>query len=259
MLKKNYLKEKLENNELTIGTWNIIDSTMVVDVIASSGIDFIVIDAEHGSISYETAQTMISICESYNVTPIMRVGEINESLILRALDIGSHGVQLPNITTSEDAKQFVQYAKYPPFGIRGFSPYTKAGLYDVSNGQKMPAIANKNTLLIANVEGEDGINNLEEIVQVDGIDVIFIGLFDMSKSLGMAGDVENPKVIQKLDEAISIIHKYGKKVGSIASNLNMLETLKAKNIDYLTYSVDTGMIKESYVNMINKFNGKNYE
>jgi 4-hydroxy-2-oxoheptanedioate aldolase len=255
MLKKNYLKEKLDNNNLTIGTWNIINSPMVVDVIASSEIDFIVIDAEHGSISYETAQSMISICESYNVTPIMRVGEINESLILRALDIGIHGVQLPNITTAKDAKQFVQFAKYPPMGIRGFSPYTKAGLYDVANGKNMPKIANENTLLIANVEGVDGMNNLEEISKVDGIDVIFIGLFDMSKSLGIVGDVENPKVIAKLDEAIEIIHKNSKKVGSIASNINMLKVLKNKNIDYLTYSVDTGMIKESYQNMINNFRG----
>ena len=253
MLKKNFLKEKLENNKPTIGTWNIIDSPMVVDIIASSGIDFIVIDAEHGAISYETAQIMIGLCESYNVTPIMRVGEINESLILRALDIGVHGVQLPNITTAEDAKQFVQFAKYPPMGVRGFSPYTKAGQYDVSKGKEMPKIANANTLLIANVEGQDGMDNLADIVQVEGIDVIFIGLFDMSKSLGIAGDVENPRVIQKLDEAIRIIHKYGKKVGSIASNLNMLNVLKKKNIDYLTYSVDTGMIKESYQTMIKDF------
>jgi 4-hydroxy-2-oxoheptanedioate aldolase len=255
MLKKNYLKEKLDNNDLTIGTWNIIDSPMVVDIIASSGIDFIVIDAEHGAISYETAQIMIGLCESYNVTPIMRVGEINESLILRALDIGVHGVQLPNITTAKDAKQFVQFAKYPPLGIRGFSPYTKAGLYDVVNGKKMPKIANENTLLIANVEGINGMNNLEGISKVDGINIIFIGLFDMSKSLGIAGDVENPKVIEKLDEAIEIIHKNGKKVGSIASSINMLKVLKSKNIDYLTYSVDTGMIKESYQNMIKNFRG----
>lgn len=253
MLKKNYLKEKLANNKLAVGTWNIIDSPMLVDVIASSGIDFIVIDAEHGAISYETAQTMISVCESYNVTPIMRVGEINESLILRSLDIGSHGVQLPNISTAKDAKEFVQFAKYPPVGIRGFSPYTKAGLYDVSNGKDLPKIANENTLLIANVEGSDGMKNLEEIVSVEGIDIIFIGLFDMSKSLGIAGDVENPLVIEKLDEAIEVIHRHGKKVGSIASNLNMLDLLKSKKVDYLTYSVDTGMIKESYQNMINNF------
>jgi len=253
MLRTNYLQKKLNNNESAIGTWNIINSTMVIDVIASSGIDFIVIDAEHGAISFETAQTMVSICESYGVSPIMRVGEVNESWILRALDIGMHGVQLPNITTKEDAEAFVCYAKYPPMGQRGFSPYTKAGLYDVAHGKELPQKANENTLLIANVEGLDGMKNLEDIVQVDGIDVIFIGLFDMSKSLGIAGDVQNPRVLQKLDEAIEMIHKYGKKVGSIASTLEMLQLLKSKNIDYLTYSVDTGMIKESYMTMLQSF------
>ena len=255
MLRKNYLKEKLEQNNLTIGTWNIINSPMVMDIIASSEIDFVIIDAEHGSISYETAQTMVSICESYNVSPIMRVGEISESLILRALDIGNHGIQLPNITTLEDAQLFVKYAKYPPIGQRGFSPYTKAGLYDIKNALNMTKIANDNILLIANVEGEEGIANLEQIAQVDGIDVIFIGLFDLSKSLGIAGDVENPKVLKKLDEAIKIIHSNNKKVGSIASNLEMLKLLKNKQIDYLTYSVDTGIIKESYQNIVNTFKG----
>lgn len=253
MLRTNFLKEKLSKNELTIGTWNIINSTMVVDVIASSGIDFMVIDAEHGSISYESAQTMITVCESYAVSPIMRVGEVNESLILRALDIGVHGVQLPNISTKEHAELFVQYAKYPPVGIRGFTPYSKAGLYDVTNGSKLTKIANDNTLLIANVEGVEGINNLESIVNVEGIDVIFIGLFDMSKSLGVPGEVQSPKVLEKLDQAIEIVHSKNKKIGSIASNLKMLDLLKNKNIDYLTYSVDAGMIKESYQAMLNQF------
>jgi len=253
MLKKNFLKEKLENNLLTIGTWNIISSPIVIDVIASSELDFIVIDAEHGAASYETAQLMVGLCENYGVSPIMRVGEINESLILRGLDIGMHGIQLPNITTSTEAKRFVQYAKYPPVGIRGFSPYTKAGLYDVMNGGSMLNTANDNTILIANIEGMDGINNLEEIVQVDGLDVIFIGLFDMSKSMGIPGDIQNPLVVQKLDDAIDVVHKYGKKIGSIASNLDMLKILKDKKVDYLTYSVDTGIIKESYQNITSRF------
>lgn len=254
MLKANYLKKKLIKNKLALGTWNIIDSPMVVDIIASSGIDFIVIDAEHGAISYETAQIMCGLCESHNVTPIMRVGEINESLILRALDIGMHGVQLPNITSKKDALQFVQYAKYPPIGIRGFSPYTKAGQYDVKNGPILTQIANENTLLIANVEGKNGIKNLESIASVDGIDVIFIGLFDISKSLGLPGQVEHPDVIAELDHAIKIIKGCGKKVGSIASNLGMLKKLQSKGVDYLTYSVDTGMIKESYSKLVNNFN-----
>ena len=253
MLKNNYLQKKLKDGTQTIGTWNIVNSTMLIDVIASSGIDFIIVDAEHGAFSYESAQTLVSVCESYQVSPIMRVGEINESLILRALDIGMHGVQLPNIRTAQDAQAFVQYAKYPPQGVRGFSPYTKAGLYDVSNAKTMPKLANDNTLLIANIEDETGLNNLDEISKIPGIDIIFIGLFDLSKSLGIPGDIENQCVIDKLDEAVNIIHQNGKKVGSIASTPEMLKILKGKKLDYITYSVDTGVIKNAYQLIINEF------
>jgi 4-hydroxy-2-oxoheptanedioate aldolase len=183
----------------------------------------------------------------------MRVGDINESLILRALDIGMHGVQLPNIQTAKDAQMFVNYAKYPPMGVRGFSPYTKAGLYDVNNATTMPEIANNNTLLIANVEDEIGLKNLDSIAKIDGIDVIFIGLFDLSKSLGMPGDINNEEVINKLDDAVEIIHNNHKKVGSIASTLEMLKILKDKEIDYITYSVDTGVVKNAYQEIINNF------
>jgi 4-hydroxy-2-oxoheptanedioate aldolase len=253
MLNTNYLLEKLTSNQQTIGTWNIINSPMLIDVIASTDIDFIIIDAEHGSFSYETAQTLVSICQSHQVSPIMRVGEINESLILRALDIGMHGIQLPNIQTAEDAQLFVQYAKYPPIGIRGFSPYTKAGLYDVNNAKIMTKLANDNTLLIANVEDEIGLKNLSDIAKIEGIDVVFIGLFDLSKSLGIPGEIQNELVLEKLDEAVKIIHNCNKKIGSIATTPEMLSILKGKNLDYITYSVDTGMVKSAYQNIIKEF------
>jgi 4-hydroxy-2-oxoheptanedioate aldolase len=253
MLNINYLKEKLDAEKQSLGTWCIINSPIVVDVIASSGIDFIIIDAEHGAISFETAQQMVIACESHKVSPIMRVGSIDESLILKALDIGIHGLQLPNISTVDDAEKFVKYSKYPPIGSRGFSPYTKASAYDVRNGPILPERANKNVLLIANVEGKEGINNIDAISSVEYIDVIFIGLFDLSKSLGIPGDVENPKVINTLKRVIEIVKSKDKKIGTIAANKNMMKLFINLGIDYITYSVDTGIIKESYLDIVSKF------
>lgn len=255
MLNKNYLLDKLRSGKPALGTWNVINSPMIIDVIASSGLDFVIIDAEHGCTSFETAQIMVAVCESHGVSPVMRVGEINESMILRALDIGIHGLQLPNISRKEDAENFVKFAKYPPIGCRGFSPFTKAGNYDFKNAQILTEKANGNTLLIANVEGVEGLNNLEAISNVDGLDVIFIGLFDLSKSLGIAGDVNNPIVIQKLEDSVKMIHTSGKKVGTIAANAEKLRQFKAIGVDYLTYSVDTGILKEAYQNIASIFNG----
>jgi len=253
MLNKNYLKDKLKSGDKALGTWNIVNSSMLVDIIASTGLNFIVIDAEHGSISYETAQTFVSICQSHNVSPIMRLGEVNESLILRALDIGVHGVQIPNIQTVDDAKLLVRYAKYPPIGNRGLSPYTKAGLYDVKNAARLVETANSNTILIANIEDETGLKNIESIVKVDGLDVVFIGLFDLSKSLGIPGEVRHERVLSKLEWAVDIVHKFGKKIGSIATTPEMLTLLKSKGVDYITYSVDSGVVKESYQSIVKKF------
>ena len=253
MLKTNLLKQKLESNQKSLGTWNLISSVSVVDIIASAGIDFIIIDAEHGPVSYETAQQMVMACESNNVSPIMRVGSIDENLIQRALDIGIHGLQVPNITNACDAEKLVKFAKYPPIGIRGFSPFTKAGKYDFRNGPTMTKKANENTLLIANVESAEGIDNIESISKVENLDVIFIGIFDLSKSLGIPGDVENPKIIKTLKEVIKIIRSNNKFVGTIAPNKNMLEQFKKLDIAYLTYSVDTGIIKESYLDIVNQF------
>ena len=253
MFNSNYLKVKLDRGEKVLGTWCVISSTHVVDVIASSGIDFLIIDAEHGPVSFSDAQTMVMAAEAHQVTPIMRIGEINEWNILRAMDLGIHGLQLPNITCREDAEKFVTYAKYPPIGVRGFSPYTKAAQYDVKNGTKLSATANANTLLIANVEGVEGLKNLDEISKVEHIDVIFIGLFDLSKSLGIPGEVEHPQVMSSLRHAIDVITSNGKKVGAIASSVAMLNTLKELDIAYLTYSVDTGMLKESYQNIVHQF------
>jgi 4-hydroxy-2-oxoheptanedioate aldolase len=253
MMGINHLKKKLKAGRQVLGTWCVVDSPMVADIIATAGLDFVIIDAEHGPISYETAQRMVMACESHDISPVMRVGKIDEVSISRALDIGIHGLQIPHISTAENAKKFVKFAKYSPIGVRGFSPYTKAGLYDVTTSAKLPKIANDNVLLIANIEGKEGIKNIEAISKVEHIDVLFIGLFDLSNSLGIPGDVENPKVIEELKKTIKIVKKSGKKIGSIATNKKMLEQFIRFGVDYITYSVDSGVIKEAYTEVVGVF------
>ena len=254
MLKKNYSLDKLKNGHQILGTWNIINSPLVVDVICSTGIDFLVIDSEHGAVSYETAQTLAMVCESHLVSPIFRVGGVIEDQILRALDIGMHGVQVPNIRSAEEMHRLVEFAKYPPIGRRGFSPYTRAGGFDKGNAKKLTHVGNSNTYLIVNVEDEYGLNNLKDIVAIEAVDVIFIGLFDLSKSLGVPGDVESPLVLEKLSDAIDVIHAAHKKVGSIAASLGMLNLLKDMKVDYLTYSVDSGILFDGYTQICNEWN-----
>ena len=173
MNKCNFIKEKLYSGKAVLGTWSIIPSVELADIIASSGVDFIIIDSEHGPINFETAQRMAIACESREVSPIMRISSINENDILKALDIGMHGIQIPNISCKKDAEEIINFAKYPPIGNRGFSPFTRSGDYIPNDVKNLTMESNKNTLIGINIEDIDAINNIDEILSVKSLDIIF--------------------------------------------------------------------------------------
>ena len=254
MLKKNHALGKLNNGQQIIGTWNIIPSPLVVDVICSTKLDFLIIDSEHGVVSFETAQTAAMVCDSRGVSPIFRVGGVIEDQILRALDIGMHGIQVPNIRSADEMKKLVELAKYPPLGNRGFSPYTRAGEFNKENSSKLTTVANTNTLLIINVEDDFGLRNLDEIAEVEGL-ISFLGMFDLSKALGVPGDVES-YCFKCLKEAVEVIHRYNK--GWLNSRIpSMLGLLKNIGVDYITYSLIQVFCVMDILRLV--MNGKSYE
>ena len=253
MLRLNFLKQKLESGRAVIGTWAVIPSPIVADIIAASGIDFIIIDSEHGPINFETAQQMVIACESRGVSPVMRVGGVIEAEILRALDIGTHCVQVPNVTTRSDVERLVKFFKYPPTGNRGFSPFTRAGNYSLENARTLTTTANENVLTAIHIEGKDAIDNIDEILQTPYLDIVFLGLFDISKSMGMPGDVDNPVVLRFLETLTGKINQAGKYPGTIVTNVGKMSQFLNMGIKYITYSVDCEMLSSNYKAITSNF------
>lgn len=253
MLNKNYLKEKLESGESVIGTWSIIPSTVTTEIIASTGVDFIIIDAEHGPISFETAQNMAIVCESKKVSPVMRVGTIDEADILKALDIGVHCIQIPNVNKKNDVEKIVELAKYPPIGKRGFSPFTRAGTYSINNAKTLTSKANENTLIAINIEGKEAIEDIDNILRIKHLDIIFIGLFDLSKALGIPGDVDNPKVIKYLKELTQKINDSGKYTGTITTSNEKITEFLDLGLKYIVHLVDCEILRKSYSDTVEHF------
>lgn len=253
MLRKNYLKDKLEKGGPVLGTWSMIPSTVTADIIASTGLDFMIIDAEHGPVSFETAQAMVMVCESRGVSPVMRVGSINESDILRALDIGVHCIQVPNIETKQDVLDLVELATYPPIGKRGFSPFTRAGNYSIENSTILTGQANENIMIAVNIEGKNAIENIDEILKIKELDIIFIGLYDLSKALGMPGEVDHPKILDYLAELTQKINLAGKFPGTIATSERNMEKFISIGLKYIVYLVDCEMLRMSYQKIRNSF------
>jgi len=250
MLRSNFIKRKLGKGQAVIGTWSIIPSPIVTDIVCSTGLDFVIIDAEHGPITFETAQEMAIVCESREVSPIMRIGEIREDDILKALDIGMHGIQIPNVTCAKDVKKIIKFAKYPPNGNRGFSPFTRSGNYSLNNATKITETANQNTLVGINIEGVEAIENIEEILSLKDLDIIFIGLFDLSKALGIPGEIDDPKVINYLKDLTIKITDAGKYPGTIATSNEDVKRFLDLGVKYILYLVDCEVLRVGYSKML---------
>ncbi len=251
-MKKNYLKEALASGKIVFGPFLKLTDPAIVEIIGFAGFNFVIIDQEHGPISIESSQNMIRAAESVNITPIIRVAKNDESLILRALDIGAQGVEIPQINCKDDALQAVNSVKFSPQGFRGVCRYVRAANYSSMDKFKYFESANKETMIIIHIEGIKGINNLDEILSVSGIDIVFIGPYDLSQSLGIPGKIDDPLVEEKMQEVVLKCSKQKIAVGTFADDVHTAKKWTSLGVQYMSFSVDVGIFYEASKNILNK-------
>ena len=255
-MKKNYLKKALIDGKTVFGPFLKITDPAVVEIMGHAGFDFVIIDQEHGPISIQNTQNMIRAAESANITPIIRVAKNDESLILRALDIGAQGIEIPQINCKADALKAVNSVKYFPQGMRGMCRYVRAANYSSIDKFKYFESANEETMIIIHIEGIQGINNLDEILTVSGIDVVFIGPYDLSQSLGIPGQIENPLVEERMREVVFKCKQQRISVGTFTDDIQTAKKWISLGVQYMSFSVDVGILYNSTNNIVNQLLGK---
>ncbi len=213
-----------------------------VEAAGYSGMNFVILDMEHGPISLESLQNNIRAAQLSGVLPIVRVSNYED--ISKALDIGAAGIQIPQVTDAIKAKQVVKEAKYYPRGERGICRFVRAAHYSTMNRERYFTEANK-TLVIIQLEGQEAIQNLDEILEVEGIDVMFIGPYDLSQSLGIPGNVKHPAVIRQMQEIVKRAKEKGILVGTFTDDAETLRIWSEAGVQYLSYSVDVGIFAEA--------------
>ncbi len=253
MRKPNVLKRALKQGKSCIGTWAVLPSVSAANVMGAAGFDFVIIDMEHGPMSFETAEGMVCALENESCTPLLRVPSCDAPTILRALEIGSHGVIVPQIATAQQAKEVVSAVKYSPSGNRGMSVFTRScGYYAVDQPQRTDK-ENQETMIVLLVEDIKGINNLDKIASVKDIDVIYIGTYDLSQSLGIPDNVDSPKVIKAVEDCVKIIRAKGIAAGVLAQNENDIKQWLNIGVQFIPYMVDCAIFHQACSNIINKF------
>lgn len=241
-MRENTLKQKFKKREAAIGTFVKGTDPANVEILALAGFDFFVLDTEHVAMDREQLVNIVRAAEASGIEPIVRVKENQQVEILQNLDLGYTGVQVPNVDTAPEAEALVQSVKYGPRGVRGFSPSVRACCYGTSNIKEYIQKANDNTLVVAHCETKTCVDNLDEILKVDDLDVVFIGPMDLSQSLGLTGETGNPLVKDTIRYAMDKIKASGKVIGTVAGNAQAAKALIDQGVQYILLSSDQGMM-----------------
>jgi len=209
---KNPLKEKLKQGRVVFGVSLGIGSPEVADVLGNIGFDYINFDTQHTSLSVETVQNMMAAMSYSQSTPIMRVVSNDLGQINRALDIGAYGVIVPLVNSKEDAQKAVYAARYSPKGGRSWGP-RRVSLRD----PEYTETADKEVMVIPQIETKTALDHIDEILSVDGLDAIFVGPFDLSMSLGVFRKFDSPRFLETVETIISSCRAHGIAPGLLAS------------------------------------------
>ncbi|MBS4960129.1 MAG: aldolase [Clostridiales bacterium] len=252
----NKLKKDLYAGKTCFGTFMSLNSTDVVECGGLAGFDFVIIDTEHGYMSPETTMNLVRAAELSGTTPITRATENGETTILRCLDVGAHGIQVPQVNTKEEAELAVRRAKYYPEGLRG-AALTRSGNYGlVSNIADYFKHENAETLVSVHIENVVGLKNVEEIAATPGVDVLFLGPFDMSQSMGIPGQLDSPQIQEAADKVLAACKKYGKIPGIYAEFPEQAKLRAAQGFKYIPIGMVTSLISRGFVDLLKKVKGE---
>ena len=236
------LKKLIRDKQVLYGTFVKINNSAILEVLGYAGFDFVVIDTEHGSHSIESVEALVRSANLSGLCPVVRVRKNDPTLISQALDTGASGVQVPQVSTKNDALTAVNAAKFYPEGQRGMDPYSRSARYSHTRMADYLKEANEKTSIILQVEGVKGLSNLDEIITVPGIDIIFIGPYDLSQSLGLPGQVNHEVLSEEMLKVITKANKKGIISGTYIDNVEGAKKWVNLGIEYIAVSVDVSIM-----------------
>lgn len=183
----------------------------MIELIALAGADAAHIDMEHHPFDLREIEGMILTAEAVGITPIIRIPELDAPLILRLLDMGAQCIQLDGISNPDEARALVDACRYPPAGSRGLVWTSRPARYGRVDKRTFAAEANRNVVVKISIDSEAGLNALDEIAAVEGIDIIGVGAHDLSSILGVVGYPDHPKLVAAIDQVIAAVSKGGRR------------------------------------------------
>lgn len=236
-------RNALNSEQGVFGPFMITGDSALVECAGYAGYDFVLLDMEHGPGGFEQLQNLIRAANVAKIMPVVRVPRGSDIYINRALDVGAGAILIPQIESAAQAAAVVSAAKFSPAGTRGTCRFTRSACYGANGGENYFKAA-QNTMVMIQAEGEKAIENIDEILDVDGIDVVFIGPYDLSASLGIIGQIEHPKICNAIRKIVQKAADKGIKLGCFADDAAMARRWRNLGIRFIGYSCDMHIFLE---------------
>ncbi|HXF63784.1 MAG TPA: aldolase/citrate lyase family protein [Caldilineaceae bacterium] len=238
-MKPNHFKQKLAEGKVPVGHMLLeFGARSIARMLQNAGVDFVLIDNEHSAFTTAEVADLIAWFRATEIAPFVRVPEIQYHLIARTLDLGAQGVMIPNVKTAAEAKAVVDAAKYAPLGKRGVIMGQANTDFQTLAPADFLVEANRSTTIICQIESVEGVENVEAIAATPGIDVLWVGHFDLTQSQGIPGQFHNPIFLQAMEKIVAAARRHNLGAGIQPGSLAQAEEWMKMGFNVISYSAD---------------------
>ena len=238
---RNAVRRKLAAGETVMGMMHFTASPMIVEIMASAGLDFTIIDMEHSPIDLGTAAHLVRAADAAGLAPFLRVPAVEPHLIKKVLNLGVQGIVIPHATV-DDCKAAVAACNYPPEGDRGSCPAVRSSGYTQPDWGVHMAEQNREVVIVPLIEDKATLDRIDEILPLKGVDIVFLGPWDMSIALGVPGArFDHPVMSAALERAVAVARRHGKYVMTSVGDAiddSYGRSILAKGVQMISYSAD---------------------
>jgi 2-keto-3-deoxy-L-rhamnonate aldolase RhmA len=243
IIPSNRLKKILREGKSAIGTMIVeIRQPSVMQMMANAGLDFVIIDNEHGAFTIETIGDLSRAARQVGVTPVVRVPEWSYAHVVQPLDAGAQAIMAPRITEPQQVKELLQMMKYPPFGRRG--SVVARGHTDLKSGSIVETMrdANEESMLVVQIETKQALDRVDEILSVEGVDAALVGPTDLSVALGIAGKMTDPLLVSSITAVIDACKRHSVYPAIHMNDLTLASHWATKGMRLVSFNSEVGML-----------------
>ena len=253
-MRENRLRKIWHEGGTAVNGWLHVPSSFSAEVMAHAGWDSLTIDMQHGPVDYASLVPMLQAISTTDTVPVVRVPWHDPGLIMRVLDAGCYAVICPMINTSEEAEAFVGACRYPPEGYRSYGPY-RATLY---GGEDYTDHANETVVTMAMIETQQALDNLNEILGVQGLDAVFVGPSDLGQSLGYGPGTDRgePEVVEAIERILAAARDHGLAAGIFTGSPEYASRMAQKGFRFVTISSDVRLMASAAAGAVAALKGE---